>query len=357
MASKRRAIPGFYFVPGSLYHRAMAVEPIAVVGIGCRYPGARTPLELWENVLSRRRQFRRFPDCRLPLADYHDPAPRAPDKTYATRASFIDGFEFDWVGRRIPQRTFESTDVVHWLALDIALAALADAGYTPETVPTERSAVLVGNSLTGEESRAWIMRLRWPYVRRALRASAAARGVPSTVASELEDAMEEVYKSPFPPVNEDTLAGVLSNTIPGRICNFLDFQGGGYTLDGACASGMIAVATAANALSHGELDFALAGAVDMSLDAIELVGFAKVGALTRDDMTVYDRRGSGFLPGEGCGFVALKRLADARADGDSVYAVIRGWGISSDGRGGVTVAMELPVSVNYFAINMRCGCG
>lgn len=254
----------------------------------------------------------------------------------ASNRSAIDGFEFDWAGRRIPQRTFESTDVVHWLALDVALAALGDAGYTPETVPTERSAVLVGNSLTGEESRAWVMRVRWPFVRRALRASASARGVPPEVASEQEATMEELYKSPFPPVNEDTLAGVLSNTIAGRICNFLDFQGGGYTVDGACASGMIAVATAANALSGGELDFALAGGVDMSLDAIELIGFAKVGALTRDDMNVYDNRGSGFLPGEGCGFVALKRLEDARAAGDDVYAVLRGWGISSDGRGGLT---------------------
>jgi enediyne polyketide synthase len=314
----------------------MPVEPIAVIGLGCRYPGARTPLQLWENVLARRRQFRRFPDRRLPLEDYYDPAPRAPDKTYATRASFIDGFEFDWAGRRIPQRTYESTDVVHWLALEVALSALEDSGYTPETVPTERSAVLVGNSLTGEESRAWTLRLRWPFVRRALRASAGARGLPPDVVEELVSTMEEVYKSVFPPVNEDTLAGVLSNTIAGRICNFLDFQGGGYTVDGACASGMLAVATAANALSHGELDFALAGGVDMSLDAIELVGFAKVGALTRDDMTVYDRRGSGFLPGEGCGFVALKRLEDARAAGDMVYAVIRGWGISSDGRGGLT---------------------
>ena len=309
---------------------------IAVVGLACRFPGARSPRELWENVLARRRQFRRFPDCRLPLAEYHDPAPRAPDMTYATRGAFIDGFEFDWVGRRVPQRTFESTDIVHWLALETALGALADAGYTPESVPTERSAVLVGNSLTGEQSRTWTMRLRWPYVRRALRTAAASRGLQGDVVGELESSMEEVFKSVFPPVTEDTLAGVLSNTIPGRICNFLDFQGGGYTVDGACASGMIAVATAANGLANGELDFALAGGVDMSLDAIELIGFAKVGALTRDDITVYDRRGSGFLPGEGCGFVALKRLDDARRDGDDVYAVIRGWGISSDGRGGLT---------------------
>jgi enediyne polyketide synthase len=317
-------------------HDATPFPAVAVVGMACWYPGARDLQQFWENVLGKRRQFRRFPDCRLPLADYYDPAPRAPDKTYATRGAFIDGFEFDWVGRRIPQRTYESTDVVHWLALEVALKALADAGYAPETIATERSAALVGNSLTGEQTRSRYMRLRWPYVRRVLRATAEAKGLPAAAAHEFEETMEQVYKSVFPPVTEDTLAGVLSNTIGGRICNFLDFKGGGYTVDGACASGMIAVATAANGLANGDIDFALAGGVDISLDAMELIGFAKVGALTRDDMNVYDKRGSGFIPGEGCGFVALKRLDDARAAGDYVYAVIRGWGISSDGSGGIT---------------------
>jgi enediyne polyketide synthase len=309
---------------------------VAVVGMACWYPGARDLRQFWENVLARRRQFRRFPDRRLPLSDYHDPAPRAPDKTYATRGAFIDGFEFDWVGRRIPQKTYESTDVVHWLALEVALKALEDAGYTPETVATERSAALVGNSLTGEETRSRYMRLRWPFVRRVLRATLAAKGLPDGDIHELEETMESTYKSVFPPVTEDTLAGAMSNTIAGRICNFLDFQGGGYIVDGACASGMIAVATAATALTNGDIDVALAGGVDISLDAMELIGFAKVGALTRDDMNVYDKRGSGFIPGEGCGFVMLKRLEDARRDGDFVYAVVRGWGISSDGSGGLT---------------------
>jgi len=309
---------------------------IAVIGIGCWYPGASDLRTFWENVLARRQQFRRFPEQRLPLSEYYDPAPRAADKTYATRGAFIDGFEFDWASQRVPKKTFESADIIHWLALEVALEALRDAGQGPDTVPTERSAVVLGNSLTGEQSRSNYMRLRWPYVRRVLRAAAEARGLPHGLVAELEETMEETYKSVFPSITEDTLAGTLSNTIPGRICNFLNFRGGGYTVDGACASGMIAVATAASALAGGDIDFALAGGADISLDAMELIGFAKVGALTRDDMNVYDKRGSGFIPGEGCGFFALKRLEDARADGDYIYAVIRGWGISSDGKGSLT---------------------
>ncbi len=147
----------------------------------------------------------------------------------------------------------------------------------------------------------------------------------------LEEVLEQHYKSVFPAVNEDTLAGGLSNTIAGRICNYLNADGGGYTVDGACSSSLLAIATAAAGLANGELDLALAGGVDISLDPFELIGFSKTLALTPGDMTVYDRRGNGFIPGEGCGFVVLKRHEDALKDGNYIYAVLHGWGISSDG--------------------------
>jgi acyl transferase domain-containing protein len=315
---------------------AEGAQAIAVVGLGCWYPGARGPRELWENVLARRRQFRRLPDCRLSLDAYHDPDPAAPDKTYGRRAAVIDGFRFDWAGHRIPKKTYEGTDVVQWFALEVARQALEDAGYSRESVPRDRTGVILGNTLTGEHTRSNTMRLRWPYVRRALMAAAERKGMSASARAELAELMETLYKSVFPAVTEDTLAGGLSNTIAGRICNLFDFHGGGYTVDGACASSLLAVTTAAERLASGQLDLALAGGVDVSLDTFELIGFAKTGALTADDMRVYDRRASGFIPGEGCGFVVLKRLEDARAAGDHVYAVIRGWGISSDGKGGIT---------------------
>ena len=148
--------------------------------------------------------------------------------------------------------------------------------------------------------------------------------------------MEEIYKSSFAPTTEDTLAGGLSNTIAGRICNFFDLHGGGYTVDGACSSSLLAVCTAADRLATGDLDLALAGGVDISLDTFELVGFAKTGASARTTCGSTTAAPIGFIPGEGCGFVVLKRTEDAEAAGDAVYATIRGWGISSDGKGGLT---------------------
>ena len=91
--------------------------PIAVIGMGLYYPGANNLRQLWENILTRRQQFRQMPDKRLPLSQYYDPDPKTPDKTYLNKAAVIDGFEFDWASLRIPKAAFESTDIVHWLAL------------------------------------------------------------------------------------------------------------------------------------------------------------------------------------------------------------------------------------------------
>ncbi len=318
------------------------LNPVAVIGMGCRYPGADSPLQLWTNVLSRRRQFRRIPQCRLSLEDYYSDNKKAADKTYGRMAAVIDGFIFDWSTRRIPRSTYLATDIVHWLALETALQAVADAGFNPKNFPGRRTGVIVGNSLTGEQSRSYNLRLRWPYVRKALLGAAHQCQMAAQEVQALENALEVKYKSAFPAVNEDTLAGSLSNTIAGRICNYLNLDGGGYTVDGACSSSLLAIATAASGLCTGDLDLALAGGVDNSLDPFEMVGFSKTGALTRGDMTVYDRRASGFIPGEGCGFVVLKRQADALRDGNEIYAVLRGWGISSDGSNAALTAPSVP---------------
>jgi enediyne polyketide synthase len=320
----------------------LASIPIAIIGMGCRYPGASTPLKLWTNVLSRRRQFRRLPNCRLPLADYHNEDKKAVDKTYGRMAALIDGFSFDWSARRIPRLTYQVTDIVHWLALETALQAMADAGYTRKTIPGRRTGVIVGNSLTGEQSRSYNLRLRWPYVRKVFLRTAQQSNMAPEEVHKLERVLEANFISAFPAVNEDSLAGGLSNTIAGRICNYLNLDGGGYTVDGACSSALLAIVTAATGLATGDLDMALAGGVDISIDPFEMVGFSKTSALTSGEMTVYDRRASGFIPGEGCGFVVLKRYTEALRDGNDIYAVLRGWGISSDGNNAAITAPSVP---------------
>lgn len=310
---------------------------IAIVGMACRYADAKNPQQLWENALAQRRAFRRMPEERLSLTDYHSDDTSAPDRTYGTEAAVIEGYEFDRVAFRTAGSTFRSADLAHWLALDIASQALEDAGFPSGAgLPRESTGVLLGNTLTGEFSRANVMRLRWPYVRRVVEARLADEGWAPDARAAFLTRLEVLYKEPFPGVGEETLAGGLANTIAGRVCNYYDLKGGGYTLDGACASSLLALANACTNLAAGDLDVAVAGGVDLSLDPFELVGFAKTGALAKDLMRVFDRRSAGFWPGEGCGMVVLMRHEDAVEQGKRIYATIRGWGISSDGSGGMT---------------------
>lgn len=315
----------------------MSSERIAIVGIGLRYPDAGSTGELWENVLAGRRAFRRLPDERMNQADYYSPDPEAPDRFYASKAAVLRDFEFDRVRYRVAGSTFRSTDMTHWLALDVTARALADAGFPDgEGLPKQTTGVVLGNSLTGEFSRANVMRLRWPYVRRTVAAALTAKGWPDDeVAGFLHD-LEGRYKAPFPEIDEDTLAGGLANTIAGRICNHFDLRGGGYTVDGACSSSLLSVATAAKSLVEGDMDVAVAGGVDLSIDPFEVIGFAKTGALAKDVMKVYDKNSNGFWPGEGAGSLVLMREEDAIARDLRIYATIAGWGVSSDGKGGIT---------------------
>ena len=273
----------------------------------------------------------------MDLDDYWSRDQNAEDRFYTDRAAVLQGFSFDRLRYRVSGSSFRSTDMTHWLALETVSRALADAGFPEgEGLPRRTTGVVIGNSLTGEFSRANVLRLRWPYVRKTVSAALLERGWDEEDADRFLVELESSYKAPFPRMDEDSLAGGLSNTIAGRVCNHFDLAGGGYTVDGACSSSLLSVATAATALAQGDLDVAIAGGVDLSIDPFEMVGFARTGALATGDMRVYDKASNGFWPGEGAGALVLLREEDAIARRLRSYALITGWGVSSDGRGGIT---------------------
>lgn len=310
---------------------------IAVISMACVYPGAGSPEELWENVLAGRRYFRKTPPERIP-GDYFDPDPDAPEKTYSDQMAVITDWKFNPVEFKVPPVVAQVSDITHWLALSTVKAALEGAGAAPCSMDPARVGVILGNSMAGEFSRSLVLRFRWPYVRRAFAGAARRLHIPEDTAARILAEMEHFYQSPLPRVTEDTLAGNMSNTIAGRICGHFNFGGGGFTIDGACSSSLLAVAHSCEALLNRQLDMVVTGGVDVSLDPFEVVGFAKARALAaaNDDIRPYDRRAAGMLPGEGCGIVLLMREEDAREKGCPIHALIKGWGYSSDGKGSIT---------------------
>ncbi len=311
-------------------------DGIAIVGMSCVFPGALNPEELWTNVLAGRRFFRTFPDERLSREDYYDPDPNAPGKAYTDKIAVIDGWSFDPLEYRIPPVTAYGADIVHWLALDTARRALKDSGISLDQIDLAHTGVVIGNSLGGEFGRSHYLRFRWPYMARSIRRALQHSGADEQYIESVITSVRAVYESPLPEINEDSLAGNMSNTIAGRICNYFDFGAGGYTVDGACSSSLLAIAKACDALMNGEMTVALAGGVDVSLDAFEVVGFSKTRALSRDDIRPYDKHADGMFTGEGCGIFVLMRAEDAKKAGFTARALIRGWGISSDGAGALT---------------------
>lgn len=312
-------------------------DGIAIVGMDCRYPGSHNIKQLWDNILNVRQQFRKIPEDRLDLNYYYHPDRSANDYTYSTMAAVIDGYHFDRIKYKISKSTFEQTDMTHWMALDVANGALMDAGIDlGNKALKERFGVIIGNSLTGEFTRANVLRLRWPYMSRVLSSTLKEFDYDDQKIQNILRETEIKFKAPFPVPDADMLAGGLSNTIAGRICNYYDFKGGGYSIDGACSSSLLAVANACDALNNQRLDMVLAGGVDLSIDAFELIGFARNGALATTEMEVFSSKSQGFWPGEGCGMIVLMRESYAKQFGYKIYATVKGWGISSDGMGGIT---------------------
>ncbi len=316
-------------------------QSIAVIGLACRFPDADDPPALLDMVLTGRRAFRRLPPCRVDLADYYSPDRATPDATYSSRAALIEGWQFDQAAFQIAGPTYLAADPAHWLALETVARALAAAGFPGGAgLPRDRVGVIIGNTLTGDYSRAVGLRLRWPYVRRVLAEALVATDIPAAQARQVLCDAATRYLAPFPAAGDQTLAGSIPSAIASGICGYFGFRGSSLAVDGAGASSLLAVASACSALSSGDLDVALAGGVDLSLDPLELVGLAKSGVLATGEVRVYDQNPTGFLPGEGCGVVVLMRAGDARAARLPVYAEIAGWGSSAAGqaRPGLTPA-------------------
>jgi enediyne polyketide synthase len=326
---------------------ARTAPALAVIGLACRFPDADDAPDLLDVVLTGRRSFRRIPPVRLDLADYYQPDPATSDATYSTRVAVLEGWQFDCEGLGITPAAYAAADPALWLALETTARALAGAGLTGGNgLNRDRTGVIIGNTLGGDTSRANALRVRWPYVRRIL-SDALTSEVSASQAGAVLRRAERQYLAPFPAIGPDTLAGSSPAAIATGICRYFGFRGAGLAVDGGGSSSLQAIASACSALTAGELDVAIAGGVDISLDPLELIGMAKAGVLASGDVRIYDEHPTGYLPAEGCGVVVLMRTADARAAGLPVYAEIAGWGTSVSGS---PAAAEPPVSSQLLAM-------
>jgi len=302
-------------------------DKLAIIGIGCLFPGAEDSSGYWANIREGIDAISEIPATHWKAADYFNPDPKAPDHTYGRRGGFLAPFPFNPLEFNIPPNTLEAIDTSQLLGLVAAGQALKDAGYGPES-SYDRSRVSVILGVTGAMELVIPLgaRLGHPIWRNALKDA----GVDDTVA---EDVVQRIADG-YVPWQENSFPGLLGNVVAGRISKQFDLGGTNCVVDAACASSFSALHLAGMELAAGKADMVVTGGIDTFNDIFMYMCFSKTPALSASgNAKPFATDADGTTLGEGLGIVVIKRLADAERDGDRIYAVIKGVGSSSDGKG------------------------
>ncbi len=310
---------------------------IAIVGVGAVLPDAPSAAAFWNNIIGKRYSITETPPDRWSIADYYDPDPKAPDKTYSKIGGWVRGFEFDWRRFRLPPRVAAAMDEGQQWAVTIAAEALADYGYPNRPLDTERTGVILGTAMGGELHYITNQRILFPEYVGWLRRAPEFQRLPANTQTALVEQFHEVMTTTLPQITEDSMPGELPNIVSGRVANILNLRGPNFITDAACASSFAAIEAAAQLLADHQVDAIIAGGVDRNMGATTFVKFCKIGALSATGTRPFGDGADGFVMGEGAAAFLLKRLEDAERDGDKIYAVVRGVGGASDGKGkGIT---------------------
>ncbi|MEM9568641.1 MAG: type I polyketide synthase, partial [Cyanobacteria bacterium P01_E01_bin.34] len=271
-------------------------EPIAIIGVGCRFAQASSPEAFWQLLETGVDAVREVPAERWDVDAYYDADPDAPGKTYTRYGSFVDCVDrFDPAFFGISPREAATMDPQQRLLLEVSWEALERANWVPERQQGSQTGVFVG--ITTND-----------YARLLLGSA------------DLEQ------------INAHYSSGNALNAVAGRLSYTLGLQGPSMAIDTACSSSLVAVHLACQSLRQRECDAALAGGVNLILAPENTIALSKARMLSRDGRCkTFDASADGIVRGEGCGVIVLKRLSDAVLAGDPIQAVIRGSAVNQDG--------------------------
>ncbi|NEO44417.1 MAG: SDR family NAD(P)-dependent oxidoreductase, partial [Moorea sp. SIO4A3] len=282
-------------------------EPIAIIGMSCRFPGgASDPEKFWQLLQGGISAREEIPAQRWKIEAYYDPDPDAPGKMLTRYGHFIEDVEqFDPSFFGISPREAPAMDPQHRLLLEVSWEALEQAGQVLERRDEASVGVFVGND--GHDYEQLLQ--------------------------------QHLQQSPESPLANYVGTGTHISSAAGRLAYSFGFTGPTVTIDTACSSSLVAIHQASNSLRLGECQMALAGGVKLHLTPDSYIGTSRARMISADGQCkTFDISADGYGRGEGCGIVLLKRLSDAQADGDRILALIRGSAVNQDGpSSGLTV--------------------
>ena len=273
-----------------------AHEPIAIIGMACRFPGAPDPNAYWQLLHNGVDAITEMPANRWDVNALYDPDPETPGKVATRWGGFlpaVDSFDAAFFG--ISPREAETMDPQQRLLLEVAWEALENAGHEPERLAGSRTGVFVGicNS---------------DYYQMLLQ-----RGLENF----------DMYMA----------TGNAQSVASGRLSYTLGLEGPSISVDTACSASLVAVHLACQSIRSGESKMAIAAGVNLMLSPYMTIALSRSHMMAPDGRCkAFDAAADGFVRGEGCGVIVLKKLSEALADHDRIIALIRGTAANQDGR-------------------------
>ncbi len=270
-------------------------DPIAIIGLGCRFPNADDPEAFWQLLRNGVDVIREVPDDRWDVDAFYEPSAGVRGKANTRWGGFLeDVASFDPGFFGISPREASRMDPQQRLLLEVSWEALENAGQAVDQLAGTRSGVFIGIS-------------SYDY--------------------------SQIQYGDYTSIDAYTGTGNAHSIAANRVSYLLDLRGPSMAVDTACSSSLVAVHLAMQSLRNGESDLALAGGVNVMLSPELTITFSQARMMAPDGRCkTFDARANGYVRGEGCGVVVLKRLGDALRDGDNILALLRGSAVNQDGR-------------------------
>ncbi|MFY1828968.1 beta-ketoacyl synthase N-terminal-like domain-containing protein [Myxococcus fulvus] len=320
--------------------------PIAIIGASCMVAGTETPEQLWQYIVAGTPRFAQVPESRFRWESFYSQDASDTEKGEVWRASFFGELELPWREYKVGPKMLDELHRCELYTVEAIRRALADARLLEREFARERTAVIMGGSEMGYDSRIthpflWHL----PQLMEAIQKAVDDSGLPEEARRRILESSEKTFRQvSHREFTRGTVSGM--SLALGRACSLFDLKGPHFVVNSACSSVLLGLESAVNGLSLGDYDVALVGGTSPYLTPAPFVTFERMRLLTREAQPrPFDANASGTLLGEGTGFFVLRRLDDALKQGDSILGVIRGISGANDGRRGALISPPVEAQV------------
>ncbi len=292
-------------------------DRIVIAGLGVVLPGANNIDEFWKNLESGKNVLTEIPDSRF-HNDYYTREKESILHLPKIKAGVVNDYKFNNLKYKIPPSILNSIDRVQCFAIDSATQAIEQAGIKESFVNGNNTGIIIGTS-SGEKHNEHIFRTRIPFIKMLINS---VQGIDPGSLVKISDGLETSLKERYFKNTEDTIPGLLSNIVSGRIANFYNANGANYTIEAECASSAVGISLAIRTLRSKKADFMIAGGADANLAPANLMAYQMIKVLSPGENKIFDNTSTGVIMSEGAAIMLLTTYKKARETGMDIIGEI-----------------------------------